>query len=70
LVELATPTWFAELEIAGDGAQLRMKGCGLLVLNPPWQIEQEIRSVLPVLEAKLRVDAGSRVTCAWLVPEK
>jgi len=70
LVELAAPTWFAELEIAGDGAQLRMKGCGLLVLNPPWRIEQEIQALLPVLEKNLRVDTGSRTTSAWLVPEK
>lgn len=70
LMELAAPTWFAELEIAGDGAQLRMKGCGLLVLNPPWRIEQEIRPVLPILQEKLRVDSGARTTSAWLVPEK
>lgn len=70
LKALAVPALYAELAIAGDGAQLRMKGCGLLVLNPPWQIEPEFRAVLPALGAVLRVDDGARTTCAWLVPEK
>lgn len=70
LKQLAVPALYAELAIAGDGSQLRMKGCGLLVLNPPWQIEQEFRSVLPALLERLRVDAGALATCAWLVPEK
>ncbi|RXK53316.1 23S rRNA (adenine(2030)-N(6))-methyltransferase RlmJ [Oleiharenicola lentus] len=70
LKSLAVPALFAELNIAGDGSQLRMKGSGLLVLNPPWQIEQEFRSVLPALLERLRVDAGAVATCAWLVPEK
>lgn len=70
LKALAVPALYAELNIAGDGSQLRMKGSGLLVLNPPWQIEQEFRSVLPALLERLRVDAGAATTCAWLVPEK
>ncbi|HEX2862177.1 MAG TPA: 23S rRNA (adenine(2030)-N(6))-methyltransferase RlmJ, partial [Lacunisphaera sp.] len=47
--ELGIPTLFAEVRIAGDGAQLRMKGCGLVILNPPWRIEEAIRAVLPAL---------------------
>lgn len=70
LKQLAVPALCAELAIAGDGSQLRMKGCGLLVLNLPWRIEEEFRAVLPVLAEKLRVDEGGRATCGWLVPEK
>ena len=70
LLELAVPTLFAEMGIAGDGSLLRMKGCGLLILNPPWQIDREIRAVLPVLAERLRVDAGGSAVCDWLVPEK
>ena len=68
--ELGTPALAAELNVAGDGAQLRMKGCGLLVLNPPWQIDGEIRAVLPELVKLLQVDRGAAAACAWLVPEK
>lgn len=67
---LAVPALFAELNIAGDGSQLRMKGCGVLVLNPPWQIENEFRAVLPTLRERLRVDEQATTECAWLVPER
>lgn len=70
LLELATPALFAELNIAGENSELRMKGCGLLILNPPWQIDRGIRAVLPVLRERLRVDAGARAACNWLVPDK
>ncbi len=67
---LATPAFFAEMSIAGDGSALRMKGCGLLVLNPPWRIDLEIREVLPALVARLKVDAGAAAHSAWLMPDK
>ena len=70
LRELAVPALYAELTIAGASSELRMKGCGLLMLNPPWRIETEIRAVLPTLVEKLRVDDGARATCDWLVPER
>jgi 23S rRNA (adenine2030-N6)-methyltransferase len=70
LVQFGVPALYAEIAIAGDGSQLRMKGCGLLVLNPPWRIEDEFRAVLPLLAERLRVDAGGGHDCAWLVPEK
>lgn len=68
--ELAVPALAAELNIAGDGSRLRMKGCGLLVLNPPWRIDGEIRAVLPVLREHLQVDPGASVVCDWLVPDR
>lgn len=64
------PTLFAEINIAGDGSLLRMKGCGLLVLNPPWQIDGEIRAALPELVKALKVDAGAGSQIGWLVPER
>ncbi len=70
LLELAVPTLFAELSIAGENSPLRMKGCGLLILNPPWQIDREIRAVLPVLAGRLRVEGGGSGVCDWLVPER
>lgn len=64
------PTLVAELQIAADSAQVRMKGCGLLVLNPPWQIEKEFRAVLPALRTLLRQDAGAEARVTWVVPER
>jgi len=66
------PTFFAEIRIAGDGSQLRMKGCGLLILNPPWQIDAEIKAVLPVLADRLKAESGpgAGADSGWLVPER
>lgn len=66
----APPALCAELQIAADSAQVRMKGCGLLVLNPPWQIDQEFQRVLPVLAERLRQDAGGEARVSWPVPER
>lgn len=68
--ELATPALAVELDIAGENPAVRMKGCGLLILNPPWQIEAEIRAVLPALVEKLKADSGAGARCTWLVAEK
>ena len=71
LIELSPPpTFFAELNIAGDSSQLRMKGCGLLVIDPPWKIDGEIQAVLPALVERLKVDSGAGAHGTWLVPEK
>jgi 23S rRNA (adenine2030-N6)-methyltransferase len=64
------PTVAVELDIAGDGSQVRMKGCGLLVLNPPWRVEDEIRAVLPLLVDRLALDGGAGSRIVWLAPEK
>ncbi len=63
------PTLFAELTIAGDAAPMKMKGCGLLVINPPWQFDREATEILAWLAPVLAQapGGGSRVT--WLVPE-
>ena len=70
LLDLAVPTLFAELSVAGEDSPGRMKGCGLLILNPPWQIDREIRAVLPALLARLKTDPGASSACDWLVPDK
>ena len=64
------PTFFAEIAIAGDSSLLRMKGCGMFILNPPWQIESEIRATLPVFVDRLKVDSGAQAHSGWIVPEK
>jgi 23S rRNA (adenine2030-N6)-methyltransferase len=70
LVELGAPAFFAELNVAGPESALKMKGCGLLILNPPWQLDREIRAVLPVLKERLAVEPAASTACDWLVPDK
>lgn len=64
------PTFAAELAIAGDAAPQKLKGCGLVVVNPPWQLDREIAPVLDVLAAKLAQAPGSGAgRVRWIVAE-
>ena len=63
------PTFTAEMTIAGEDTTMKMKGCGLAVLNPPWQVEQAIAPVLPVLAELLAQSPGGGGALRWLVPE-
>ena len=43
----------AELGIAPLADAARLNGCGLIVVNPPWTLEQELQVMLPALAAIL-----------------
>jgi len=62
------PVLVAELAVTAD-PQRRMKGCGLVVINPPWGFADEVQAALPALTGRLGVDAGAGARCEWLVPE-
>lgn len=63
------PTFVAELLIAGEESSLKMKGCGLLVLNPPWQFDREARPLLGYLGRILGQEAGGGGNLTWLVED-
>jgi 23S rRNA (adenine2030-N6)-methyltransferase len=63
------PMFIAEVEIAGASAPMKMKGCGLAVLNPPWQIDRVIAPLMPVLAELLAQAPGGSGRLRWLVPE-
>jgi 23S rRNA (adenine2030-N6)-methyltransferase len=63
------PMLAAELLIAGEGSPLKVKGCGLLVLNPPWQFDREADSALNFLGEALAQAPGAGGRVVWLVPE-
>jgi len=62
------PTLWTELAVTAN-PRVRMKGCGLLIINPPWRFADELQPLLPVLAGKLGLDAGATARCGWLVPE-
>lgn len=64
------PTLVAELAIADDTAPIKMKGCGLVILNPPWQFDREAEPVLAFLAQALAKAPGGGGRMTWLVPEK
>ena len=69
--ELAPPpTLFAELSIAPEDPTFRMHGCGLLVVNPPWQFETTAREVVGFLAPRLAREGAGRAEVGWVVPER
>ncbi len=63
------PTLELELTVAGEQSAVKMRGCGLVVINPPWQFDGEARRMLDWLADALAQEAGGRAKCRWLVPE-
>lgn len=63
------PTLTAELTIVGENSPKKLKGCGLLVVNPPWQFDRTAGEVLSFLAEVLAQAPGGAVGIEWLVPE-
>ena len=63
------PTLAAELTIAGDDAPVKLKGCGLVVINPPWQFDREAEPMLAFFGGALAQAPGGGGRVTWLVRE-
>ncbi|MEO5958620.1 MAG: 23S rRNA (adenine(2030)-N(6))-methyltransferase RlmJ [Opitutaceae bacterium] len=61
------PTLAAELTVAGENAPIKMKGSGLLVINPPWRFADEAREALAYLAPALAQSPGGGSRVDWLV---
>ena len=57
-----------ELLVHPDDTPLRLNGSGLLILNPPWQLDTELAPVLPVL-ARLLGERHPSWRLEWLKQE-
>ena len=53
---------------AGDDPE-RLNGCGLLIVNPPWQVPAQVGAVLAVLAPMMAQAGAGRWRADWLVPE-
>jgi 23S rRNA (adenine2030-N6)-methyltransferase len=62
-------TMAAELAIAGEYSGLKMRGCGLVIVNPPWQFQSDAEVILAYLAGALAQAPGARGSVEWLVPE-
>lgn len=63
------PTLVFELTIVGPDHPMKMKGCGLVVINPPWEIDKELVQAGTWLSEILAQDHGGRSEMRWLVRE-
>jgi 23S rRNA (adenine2030-N6)-methyltransferase len=57
------------VEIVVDPAAT-MRGCGLVMVNPPWRFEIDAQAWMAQLSALLGRASGSAASWRWLVPEK
>ena len=55
-----------ELLIEAPSDQNRLKGAGLLIVNPPWTLENELSALLPALSAILGTEGKGGFRLDWL----
>lgn len=68
--DLEIPALGCELEVAGASSGLRMKGCGVVILNPPWRVHEEVRAILQPMARLLASDAGANARDFWIVADR
>lgn len=57
-----------ELGVAPDSDERGMTASGMIVINPPWTLEQQMQEILPWLQAVIAPDQGHHFV-RWVVPE-
>ena len=58
-----------ELAVRPDSDQRGMTASGMVVINPPWQLEQQMKSILPYWTQTLIPEGTGSWTVEWIVPE-
>jgi 23S rRNA (adenine2030-N6)-methyltransferase len=59
----------AELILPTAGPDLGLRGSGLIAVNPPWTLHNELKVLLPALAKVLSRGAPGAVTLRWLTGE-
>jgi 23S rRNA (adenine2030-N6)-methyltransferase len=57
------------VEMITDPQAARMKGCGVLVVNPPWKFDGEARLILNYLGGVFYRCSGAQGSVRWAVPK-
>ncbi len=47
-----------------------LAGSGLLILNAPWKLDEDLRVIVPALAQRLGLGEWGRGTVEWVVPQK
>jgi 23S rRNA (adenine2030-N6)-methyltransferase len=69
LIATGIPRMLAfELTLWPEGDWRRLGGCGMVVINPPWQLDSALAELLPWLHGALGTGAGG-VRMEWLASE-
>lgn len=58
-----------ELAVRPDSDQRGMTASGMIVINPPWMLEQQMKALLPWLHQVLVPGGNGHTLVRWVVPE-
>lgn len=58
-----------ELAVRPDSDQRGMTASGMIVINPPWQLESQMKKILPYLTQTLVPEGTSSWKVSWITPE-
>ncbi|XBS69661.1 23S rRNA (adenine(2030)-N(6))-methyltransferase RlmJ [Acerihabitans sp. KWT182] len=58
-----------ELAISPDSDRRGMTASGMIVVNPPWMLEQQMNELLPWLHQALAPEGHGHTLTRWVVPE-
>ena len=59
----------AELLLHPDNSALRLNGCGMAIINPPWKFERQLEELLPTLQTLLAQGRYGQHRLEWLTRE-
>jgi len=62
-------TLLCEFSIRPVDSPLGLNGSGLIIINPPWQLDEQLRTILPQLNSMLAPERNGNVRIEWLTPE-
>jgi len=58
-----------QLNVLPPDAQVGMAGAGLVIVNPPWTLDERLKELLPQLHRLLSPGGPGGTSIDWLVPE-
>ena len=58
-----------ELIVTSSAAETGLRGSGLIVVNPPWTLHEELKVLLPALARLLSRNATYKTTSEWIAGE-
>jgi 23S rRNA (adenine2030-N6)-methyltransferase len=59
----------AELCVHPDDSRAGLNGSGLVILEPPWQLDRDLREALPALHRLFSPDGAGRTRVAMIAGE-
>jgi 23S rRNA (adenine2030-N6)-methyltransferase len=59
-----------EFAIDKPRAEGALRACGMIIVNPPWTLEKELKVILPALAGRLGRDGQGRYLLDWLASKE